>query len=129
VDLTLLNARIEASVDAEGCDGILAGAITETARDEDIFPAIADLANTAIENDPGCQMDPPMCGTGTTALLGFFDDDGDMIITDEEVLDSAISSLLEPDLDILDANGNPGQDEVLDSISFGVRFGCVGATF
>ena len=53
-----------------------------------------------------------------------FDANQDGVITEEELRGNAIiQSLLAPDLDLLEDDGVP------ESISLGVGFACVGATF
>lgn len=134
----LVGARIQATIDgtASTCTGKLGGAITKEQLDTEILPTIVDMLNTTIADDPGCQMEPPMCGDTAQLILNLFDDlpepDGDGVITLEELqMDDLIASLLGPDVDLFDAAGNfnPLQDGELDSLSLGIGFTCVGATF
>jgi hypothetical protein len=80
-------------------------------------------ASTCDATDMVCTCGGPDCG-GHLA--------GDYVITDEELINNdLIASILSPDVDLLDADGNfnPRQDMVEDSVSLGVGFTCVPATF
>ena len=81
---------------------------------------------------------PPCCDEGSTGetLVDLFDEEpepsGDCTITLDELKNNdLISSLLAPDVDLFDADGNfnPRQDMVKDSLSLGVGFSAVGAVF
>ncbi len=136
--INLIGARAQFSVSAAGdmlMDGILGGAITEAEAQTNILPVIVGLVRTTVMED--CTLGPPMCcpdGTGKT-LLDLFDPDdegADCQVSAMQVENNAIvSSILSPDIDLLDASGafNPLDDGVDDSISLGLGFTGVKATF
>jgi hypothetical protein len=87
------------------------------------------MMNAAIARDPGC---PAACEDGTSAALivDVFDTNLDGMVTEEEVRGSSIiQTLLAPDLDLLDAAGAFEPDGLEESISLGVGFDCVPASF
>lgn len=130
--INLVGARIIGDVADGSCDAKMGGAITKQELDTVIMPAIADMMNTAIQNDAGCQMNPPMCGSSAQTILDLFDPNNDMMITVMEIQEnSLIKSLLAPDVDLFDSSGkfNPRQDGVEDSLSLGIKVHCVGAVF
>jgi hypothetical protein len=147
VVVELVGARIEVDVTAQQLlAGRLAGGITEEERDMVVIPAMHEAITTTIDQDcTGTTNGMPPCGcddgsTGLT-LLDLFDEipdragaqpDGDCVVTPEELAtNSLITSLLAPDVDLLDADGDfaPGQDGVNDCLSFGVGFTAVPASF
>lgn len=129
ITLGLIKARVEATVDANGCTGRMGGAITKQQVDTVLIPSVVQMMNAAIARDPGC---PSACMTGTSAALivDVFDKDKDGTITEDEVRNSSIiQTLLAPDLDLLDDSGAFEPDGIEDSISLGVGFDCVAAVF
>ncbi len=147
VAVELVGARIEVDVTADSLlAGRLAGGVTEEERDTVVIPAMREAITTTINQDcTGTTTGMPPCGcdsgsTGQT-LLDLFDEapdrpgtepDGDCVVTLEELATNAlITSLLAPDVDLLDADGNfaPGQDEINDCLSFGFGFSAVPASF
>jgi hypothetical protein len=139
--------------------GVLAGAVTKAEVDSAIIPAIAPLVNDSILSSDSvdgalvpCQTmaDCPATSDSGSALecdddarnlclsdssltiLNLLDANKDGTVTAAEIMsNSIVSALLAPDVDMLDANGdfNPRQDGTKDSISLGVGFTCVNATF
>jgi hypothetical protein len=137
--LNLIGARLEiGSVSATGLmSGKLGGAVTDADLQNNILPALNDiLADTINEDCTGTATSTDACGcaegaTGRT-LLDLFDEDDTCDVTLQELKDnSLISSLLAPDVDLLDGSGNfnPRSDGVKDSLSLGLAFTGVGATF
>ena len=137
--VNLIGARTKFSVDASGTtitNGILGGAISSDDVETNILPLVVDLVQETVMED--CTLGPPDCcvdgSTGET-LLNLFDpqDEGaDCMVTDQQVRDNNIvASIVAPDLDLFDANGdfNPNDDEVNDAISLGLGFTGVTATF
>lgn len=125
----LIAARVAAELDGDTCSGRLGGAITQADVDGKLLPSVVAMMNAAIERVPGC---PDACEAGTSAALivEVFDTDLNGTITVGELKDSAIiQTLLAPDLDLHDAAGAPGRDGIRDSISLGVAFDCVAASF
>jgi hypothetical protein len=56
-------------------------------------------------------------------ILALFDANGDHMVTGEELRqNSLLQAVFSPDLDLLDANGNPGQDGIRESVSLGFGF-------
>ena len=61
-------------------------------------------------------------------MQSLFDDNDDLVVSTDEVRESPlIQVLLEPDLDVEKANGQPGQDGENDALSFGIGFEAVHA--
>jgi hypothetical protein len=123
IALDLIGARVQAEIDDAGCSGKLGGAVTRTDVETVLIPTVVSMMNAAIARDPGC---PDACTAGSTAALvvEVFDADMDGMVTAQELLaNSFIQSMLAPDVDLLDDDG------VAESISIGVGFDCVAATF
>jgi hypothetical protein len=129
IALDLIAARVEAQVEAAGCSGKLGGAITQHQVDTVLLPAVVGMMNAAIARDPGC---PAACASGTSAalIIEVFDTNEDGMITLAELMGSAIiQTLLAPDLDLLDEAGAAEPDGLTESISLGMGFDCVPASF
>jgi hypothetical protein len=128
IALDLIQARVEATIDADGCSGRFGGAVTQEQVDTRLIPSVVAMMNGAIARDPGC---PLACEMGTSAalIIEVFDDNMDGTITEEELRQSSIiQTLLAPDLDLLDASGAFEPDGLEESISLGVGFDCVTAS-
>ena len=132
--LNLLGAQAKVNVSADGLmSGRLGGAVTEEDLQEDVLPALHSiLVEVAAEDCTGTA--PNCCVVDSTGelLYDLFDEDSSCDISLMELSNnSLISTLLAPDLDLLDAKGNfnPGSDGVLDSLSLGIGFTGVGGTF
>jgi hypothetical protein len=134
ITLNLVGARVELqATETHLTSGKLGGAVTQTELDDNVLPAIVDImAETIAEY---CTGEVPRCCTeGSTGetIIDLFDDNDDCQVTLTELKENdLISSLLAPDVDLLDENGkfNPRVDGVKDSLSLGVGFTGVGATF
>lgn len=133
IELNLIGARAEFNATATTLSsGKLGGAITEDEARNNILPVIISLVQATVAED--CTLGPPDCcesgSTGET-ILSIFDTDMDCAVSQQEVEDNdLIGTVLSPDVDLLDANGNFGNgDGVDDSISLGLGFTGVGATF
>jgi hypothetical protein len=129
--LNLVGARMEVEVSATGlASGVVGGAITETERDDVLFPAIYMYIVSVVDDDCGagtCTPDSP----GET-LVELFDSDGNNKVSYEEfTMSLLVSSLFASDVDLFDASGafNPRTDGIKDSLSMGVGFSAVNATF
>ncbi len=157
IDLIGARMEVESVTDTAMTNGILGGAVTEKDLDEQIMPTLHDMLVDTVDGDctgvpvgcPGADCAPCGCEEGATGrmLLDLFDeygatpdDDADCVITLEELLNnSLISSLLAPDVDLLDCPSatsdpsectfNPRQDGVKDSLSLGIGFDMVNGTF
>jgi hypothetical protein len=128
-----LNApHIEANVTANGCtNGRLAGAIALTELNDVIIPALAMQFDGRLGADSGCRTDINMCEQGNKLLRTLFDtnpNDG-MITVNELRTNATIQLLLQPDVDVLLANGNAGQDNMLESLSATLGFSCAKGTY
>ncbi len=134
VILNLIGARAEFTVGANGLtNGKLGGAITESELNTNVLPAIVDLI-AEITSEDCMGTSPDCCTSGSTGetLLDLFDDDDNCVITLAELMESSlISSLLAPDVDLLDADGNfnPRTDEVKDSLSIGIGFSAINGAY
>jgi hypothetical protein len=63
-------------------------------------------------------------------LRQLFDANMDGAISAAELSsNNLIQALFQPDVDLLDAMGHPGQDGSKESVSVGLGFSCVGAVF
>ena len=123
VVVNLIGVRVEADVTEKGCvNGRLGGGITVDEFRSQILPALADGLNRIIKADK----------TAATTILQVFDADQNGAISPAEIENNLLLKLaLSPDLDLLDASGkfNPRQDGVKDSMSIGLGFTCVPASF
>lgn len=120
--LDLIAARVEATLDAGACSGRLGGAITQQQLDTALLPAVVRMMNDAIDRDEGC---PEACKAGTSAalIIEVFDKDKSGSVTLAELqASSIIQTLLAPDLDL-------DEDGLRESISLGLGFDCVAASF
>src|SRR5262249_47495301 len=118
-------------------EGKLGGGIAMTEVMDKLVPAMTMAINGQIALD--CEGSYPDCcadleSNGAQALDFFNDEDSmDCVVSDDELSMNSIiaSTLLNPDLDLLDGDGNPAPagDGVNDSLSLGVGFTGVGATF
>ncbi len=135
LEVKLIGAHTEFSVKADGTmsGGKLVGAITKDDADNKLLPAISKLITDLIADD--CMGTDPTCctagSTGETLLNLIKDPDKDCKVTTEEIAaNPIISSLLAPDVDMLNGTTfDPGVDEIDDAISLGLGFSTVGATF
>lgn len=130
--LTLVNAQLEGTISAGGCmDGKLGGGISKADLETSVLPVIAAQLNAKLAED-GCQADETKCTSTDTTLLTLFDTEvpHNRIISDAEVKsNSIVQGILVPDVDLLNAQNQPGSDGVKDSVSVGIGFKCVKGTF
>jgi hypothetical protein len=134
IRINMIGSRVEVSVSETGLmSGKLGGAVTEEELNNNVLPAVAEALQEQVDED--CTGTAPMCcekGSGGEDLLGLFDADDDCAITlDELKTNDLISALLSPDVDLLDADGtfSPNSDGMNDSLSLGVGFAAVRASF
>lgn len=132
VTARLLGARVDAERQPDGSiAGTLGGSFLATDVDLLLVPLVAVGLNELVERD--CPAGPGSCeaGSGGERMLSLVDADQDGLITDDEVRDSLLfsTSLLEPDVDLLDAAGNYAPDGVEESLSWGMGFATTGAVF
>ena len=134
VVLPLFSARITAETSASGLmSGSIGGGLSEATVDNVFIPALALSIQGRIEND--CTPVGMACGcvseSAGESLLNFFDTNSDCSVPAEELLANSLigATLRNPDTDLLDSAGNPGQDGVLDHLSASFGFSAVSATF
>ncbi len=121
IEVDLIQVYLESDFSANGCvNGKIGGGVTVEEFRGKLLPAIADGINQLVASD----------NAAATPLLQAFDSDGDKKITVQELENNPLLMIaISPDLDLLDASGNPGQDNVKDSYSIGLGFTCVPAVF
>ncbi len=136
VQLDLIAAHIDVSVSESALTGgKLGGAITADDVDNKLMPAVQSLIVGLIDenctpngSDCGC-----VAGSSGEQVLGFFDTNNDCMIPLEELNANSLidATIRNPDLDLLDADGNfnPNSDGVDDSLSVAVGFSAVSAAF
>ncbi len=128
--LELYGARIEATIGPDGLTGRIGGAISQSDLNTKLIPILADGLGRIVTRD--CVDDPCDEASFGAALLDYFDDNLDGEISVAELRDSPLtSSLLAPDVDLLDDKGQlaPRCDGVKEGISIGVGFTAVPAIF
>jgi len=157
--INLIGARMEIGnvTDSAMTNGKLGGAVTEEDLDNNIMPELHTILTDTIDGDctgepiecPGPNCRECGCDEGATGrtLLDLFDeygatpeDDPNCVVDFQELMDnSLISSLLAPDVDLLDCSDAsnppndckfaPRTDEIKDSLSLGVGFNAVTGSF
>jgi hypothetical protein len=135
LDLIGAKAKLKTfSADGEITSGVLAGGITESDLNSKVIPGIATTATNVVDKETACVAHPGAdceCPDGTAkTIVGLLDEDGDCKVTAEEIMaNDLISTLLSPDIDLLDASGEIGSDGVEDSLSIGVGVTTVKASY
>ncbi|MCP4445318.1 MAG: hypothetical protein GY811_08240 [Myxococcales bacterium] len=136
IQLDLIAAHIDVSVSANGLSsGKLGGAITEADVDSVLMPAVQELIASLIAENCTPAGDDCGCVTGSSGeqVLSFFDTNNDCEIPLAELDENGLidATIGNPDLDLLDADGNfnPNVDGVDDSLSVAVGFNAVSAVF
>lgn len=134
--IDLIGAQINASVSATGITaGKLGGAITAEDVDNKLIPSVqvllAELITegcTPTANDCGCT-----AGSSGESVLNLFDSDSDCVVPVAELMSNGLigATLRNPDVDLLDANGdfNPNSDGIPDSLSLAIGFTAVNGSF
>jgi hypothetical protein len=124
VHLRLVGAHISADVTEAGCtNGRLGGGIPQDDVNTSVLPAVAAFLNQYVHDHPGTP--------ATALILFFFDTEPPMgtIDVDDLLNSNFVKNLLKPDVDLLDAEGQPGHDGVKESISLALGFDCTKAVF
>jgi hypothetical protein len=146
VILPIERSRVEAVVVDGRLEGKIGGAVPEAAVDAILIPFLHRALLRAIERDclidgasqPPCPCEPDSFGELLLLLLDEEPDRGEdelrgdcVLELDEFRNDSLVSSLLAPDVDVFDDEGelNLRCDGVKDSLSLGVGFTAVPAQF
>ena len=137
IRLDLLGARIEITkISPDGITGRIGGAIKSSDLQNTVLPTVVNLVNGVVMTD--CMLDAAnvcQCAADSPGkiIADLFDKDDNCSVSAEELsTDPIISSLLLPDVDLLDASGNfaaPDADGTLDSLSIAVGFSTKKATF
>jgi len=138
VILPIDGARVEADVSGGRIEGRIGGAVPRDAVTFILIPFIYTALQRAIDRDCtgvatlqhrcGCQ-----AGSFGETLIDLFDEEptgGDCVISLDELRNNSLaSSLLAPDVDLLDQDGvvDPRADGVKDSLSLGIGFTAVPA--
>lgn len=125
VRVHLVGTKIAGSVSETACEVVLGGALTQTELDTVMIPAWAERMNDRLVN-------AGWNDNYALTLGDLFDANDDYMITAAELREnSLIQPLWAPDVDLFDESGayNPRADGVADSLSFGLKLTCVGATF
>ena len=160
LQIDLIGAQIQATVSATGItEGRIAGAITDDDVKNKVIPSVQVLVTGLITDDcPDAVPGACACTGGGSgeAVLGFFDGgytvcnefdsadptvciDSEIVgkddckVDQEELIQNSLigATLLNPDLDLLDAGGayNPNSDGVVDSLSLAIGFSAVSGMF
>jgi hypothetical protein len=145
VAISLIGARMETGVSATGLTGgKLGGAISSSDIETKVLPAVhtivADLIaadctgtyDSAGNGQADCCADSASTGAKVLQFLNPASSEDCQVTLEEMKANSLIAStLLNPDLDLLDADGNfnPNADGVKDSLSLGVGFSGVKGEF
>jgi hypothetical protein len=132
VTVHLIAAHAQADCTATGCtNGKLGGAVLKTELDATLAPAVATILDAQMVADGCDQPGPPAtCTLADVGILFLFDANHDGRITTAEVLASSTwNNLTAPDMDLLDAAGNPGHDGVKESTSFAMGYTAASAVF
>jgi hypothetical protein len=130
--MQLIDARAEVEVSESALlEGRLAGAVTATYLEEEVLPQLVTVLGALVAEDcTGTAPDCCIAGTDGEAVLGYFDTDDSCTVSLAELQDSVLlDSVLAPDVDLLDEEGLSGRDGVLDSVSLGVGFTAVRASY
>jgi hypothetical protein len=141
ITLALKSARIEAKVTGTGtsatCTGRIGGGILATDLTNNLLPQVVGILNMRLSTDTAecgagmsCQStkDTNCCSSENQTLLTVFDSDGNFMISNDEAT-AVLGAVFVPDVDLLDASGNPGKDTVKESVSVAIGFDCVATTF
>jgi hypothetical protein len=143
LEIPLGGVRVKASVTADGItDGILAGAVRNADMQTTVLPGVYQIIAGVVARDcstaSGFGVPPNNCcqpgSVGKVLIEDLFQPNAStrtcVISLQEFETNPFVGTLLAPDLQLFDANGNyapvsgPGKNP--DSVSFGVGFGAVG---
>jgi hypothetical protein len=129
VELRLVAARLKAHCDATGCTRAkFGGGIPKQQVNRRMIPALAALLQNIV--DTQCPPPHSTCSSEAQQILATFDTNSDYVITVHEVRsNNFVQVLFAPDLDLYKANGKPGTDGVMDSLSAGIGFRAKSAHF
>ncbi len=124
IDAHIAGARIQARCDPDGCrDGKVGGGIRTAEMNSVIIPALARSLQSFIDASCGPTPSADSCSPSALNILALFDINNDHKVTADELrANSLIRAISQPDLDLFDANGMPGQDGIDDSVSLGMGF-------
>lgn len=128
--LKLTNAKLFATCSKTGCtDGRINGVVTTQQLNTELVPKLAEQFTLIVTRDcPGSDHTSCAAGSSGAQLQSMFDANDDLVISAEELqTNPLVQSILAPDLDLVRANGKPGQDGVPDAMSAGIGFEAVKA--
>jgi len=127
--LELTAARLDGTIDENGLDVVVAGALTQEAIDTDLLPFIIDILQASVALD--CTAEGCESGSNGETFLELFDENGDRQVSEEEVRgNSLVQSLLAPDVDLFDDRDlRPRCDGIKESLSVGLGVTAVRARF
>lgn len=125
--LNLTKGKVFAKCFRPNCsDGRINGAITADELDTNLVPELAQAFTARVQEDcpmPGSPDGGCMADSEGKTLRNLFDANKNHVIAAEEMRQSSLGQdALAPDLDLVKANGQPGQDGVNDALSFGLGF-------
>ncbi|HKA89957.1 MAG TPA: hypothetical protein VKE22_19985 [Haliangiales bacterium] len=135
VQIDLQSARIQVTVTADGCMGKLGGGILLTDLETKIYPQVAAALDAQIKAN-GCttatkcnpRMDP--CTTTQCAIASLADTNHDGTITATDLQTGTVGGIIMADVDLVPGVPNPHDaSNPKESVSFGLGFECVKATF
>jgi len=133
ITVELIGARVEVETMENGLmSGIIGGGIPEDQLTTQVIPGIADVVVATFNDSCALEGEECVCDSTGDTLAGLFDEDMNCEVTREEVtMNRIVSSLLTPDIDLLDADGNfnPRSDGESDSLSVGLGFTAAAGTF
>lgn len=121
--------RVAAATGDGLAGGRSCGALTDEEADSVLIPAMGRAVDSIVQRD----CDGAACTPGSQGeqLAGFFDENADGMVSEEEFRASSLiqSTIGNPDLDLFDADGvfNPRMDGIKDSLSLCLGFTAVGA--
>jgi hypothetical protein len=130
IALKVVDAHLQAHCTASACtQAKLGGAITEKQVNSTIMPGLADFLTATVAQTCSAAS-PTTCSTTAQTIISLFDTNHDYVISTSEVKNNNIvGSLFLPDLDLFKANGHRGTDGKADSLSLGLGFTAVKASF
>lgn len=128
----IIGMRVEAVIAPDGIAGRIGGAIPQLDVDQFLLPVWAEALNRVVQRDCYSGANGASCRGGSSgeALLSWLDQNGDNSIGVQELRDDPLmSSLMAPDVDLLDSLGafSPRTDGERDSLSLGFGFTAVPA--
>jgi hypothetical protein len=137
LQVNLKGAKIEGNVTADGCTNAkVGGGILMSDLLGDVYPALAatlDVQMNANDCNALTMCTAPLsgnCTSGQCTLETLIDSNHDGTIVGADIAGSFIGVMLQPDLDVVAGVNNPSNaSDPKESVSIGIGFTCVKATF